>query len=84
MRNSPKHRLAALEAAQRATAPVLMLPIAIVELGDDGEVLRVVREVPARPPVPFDYVAVVGELWGEESQKSNASMPKLRTRMRSF
>jgi hypothetical protein len=36
-----------------------------VEYDDDGQVLRVVREVPAQQARTFDYLAVVAELWGD-------------------
>lgn len=65
MMSSLKRRLEVLEAAQRATAPGWSLPVTIVENDGDGIVLRVVREIPAKPPAPLDLPAVVAELWGE-------------------
>jgi hypothetical protein len=59
---------AALEAAQRSAAPAWSLPVAIVEYGEDGQVLRVVREVSAKPPAPLDFLALVAELWGEHGK----------------
>jgi len=66
MRNSYNRRLAALEADQRPAQPAWSVPVNIVAFGDDGQALGVVRRIPARPVVPpFDYAAVVAELWEE-------------------
>jgi hypothetical protein len=40
----------------------------IVEHDEDGRPLHVVREVPGQPARPFDYLAVVEELWGEDGK----------------
>jgi hypothetical protein len=36
------------------------------EYSEDGEVVRVVREAPARLSAPLDFLAMVAELWGED------------------
>jgi hypothetical protein len=48
IRGAISRRLAALEAAQRAQELGWSVPVSVVEYDEDGEVLRVVREVPAR------------------------------------
>jgi hypothetical protein len=37
----------------------------MVDNTDAGQVGRMVRVVPASPPRPFDYLAIVAESWGE-------------------
>jgi hypothetical protein len=59
-------RVAALEAAQKPTAPAWSLLVSVVEVDDAGEALRVVRVVPAKRAAPLNLPALVAELWGGE------------------